>query len=228
MSYHPYNNYNLSAQPNSSSSTRSPHSQYRDSPPASGNPPFPAQGGASRLPFPTHHGPSQNGPPLPPIMAQYPQAQDNPPHPAGAMAQLGRSPHMSDVNWAAMPPPNGPQHPQGPGLTGSAHPTPSPPWYLPSSAHGTSQYLPDGRNPDPSRSRHPPYNDFQDTRRQPEGPPPPVSHRPPASDPGSSQGPPPPPEDGNGRQSGWLSSRRFSGWLSSTSSVIQYVNEFFL
>lgn len=88
-------------------------------PPGAPGQPFPG-GMAGRPPL----GPQQrlpNGPPYrSPTIAPSPQAQGNPSQPpAGAMAQLGRSPHM---NRAAMPPPNGPQHPQGPG---SAHPTPT-------------------------------------------------------------------------------------------------------
>ena len=78
-----------------------------------------------------------------PTMAPSPQAQGNPSQPpAGAMAQLGRSPHMSTVNRAAMPPPNGSQHPQGPG---SAHPTPTLSYQQlgrPPSSHGISSQNP--------------------------------------------------------------------------------------
>jgi len=93
-------------------------------PPGAPGQPFPG-GMAGRPPL----GPQQrlpNGPQYrSPTIAPSPQAQGNPPQPpAGAMAQLGRSPHMSTVNRAAMLPPNGPQHPQGPG-PGSAHPTPT-------------------------------------------------------------------------------------------------------
>jgi len=119
--------------------------------------PPPAPPGAPGQPFPggmtgrPSLGPQQRLPNGPqqfrsPTMAPSPQAQGNPPQtPAGAMAQLGRSPHMSTVNRAAMPPPNGPQHPQGPGPTGSAHPTPTLSYqqlHRPPSSHGISSQNP--------------------------------------------------------------------------------------
>jgi hypothetical protein len=93
-------------------------------PPGTPGQPFP--GGMAGRPL-GHQQRPPNGPQYrSPTIAPSPQAQGNPPQPpAGPMAQLGRSPHMSTVNRAAMLPPNGPQHPQGPGPTGSAHPTPT-------------------------------------------------------------------------------------------------------
>jgi hypothetical protein len=96
----------------------------------------PATPGHPGQPFPANMagrplGPQQRhpngGPPYQsPTIAPSPQSQGNPQQPsAGPMAQLGRSPHMSTINRAAMPPPNGPQPPQGPGPAGSAHPTPT-------------------------------------------------------------------------------------------------------
>ena len=101
--------------------------------------PPPAPPGAPGQPFPGgmpgrplgHQQRPPNGPQQyrSPTIAPSPQAQGNPSQPpAGAMGQLGRSPHMSTVNRATMPPPNGPQHPQGPGPTGSAHQTPTLPY----------------------------------------------------------------------------------------------------
>lgn len=118
--------------------------------------PAPAPPGAPGQPFPGGMpgrpplGPQQrlpNGPQYrSPTIAPSPQAQGNPPQPpGGAMAQLGRSPHMSTVNRAAMPPPNGPQHPQGPGSTGSPHPTPTLSYQQPGrppSSHGVSSHNP--------------------------------------------------------------------------------------
>jgi hypothetical protein len=98
---------------------------HHPAPPGAPGQPFPGSM-AGRPPL----GPQQrlpNGPQYQsPTIAASPQAQGNHPQPpAGAMAQLGRSPHMSTINRTAMPPPNGPQHPQGPGSAGSAHPTPT-------------------------------------------------------------------------------------------------------
>ena len=118
--------------------------------------PPPAPPGAPGQPFPggmtgrPQLGPQQRLPNGPqqfrsPTMAPSPQAQGNPQPPAGAMGQLGRSPHMSTVNRTAMPPPNGPQHPQGPGPTGSAHPTPTLSYQQlgrPPSSHGISSQNP--------------------------------------------------------------------------------------
>jgi hypothetical protein len=115
--------------------------------------PPPSHPGAPGQPFPggmggRPPGPQQRLPTGPqqfrsPTMAPSPQAQGNPSQPpAGAMAQLGRSPHMSTVNRAAMPPPNGSQHPQGPG---SAHPTPTLSYQQlgrPPSSHGISSQNP--------------------------------------------------------------------------------------
>ncbi|KAF8475290.1 hypothetical protein DFH94DRAFT_118906 [Russula ochroleuca] len=97
--------------------------------------PPPAPPGAPGQPFP---GGMTGRPPLgpqqrPPNAPQYrsptiaPSPQGNPPQPpSGAMSQLGRSPHMNNINRSGMLPPNGLQHPQGPGPgPGSAHPTPT-------------------------------------------------------------------------------------------------------
>lgn len=120
-------------------------------PPGAPGQPFSGAGGVvGRPPL----GPQQripNGPPQQyhsPTMAPSPQSGGNnsqQQHAAGPMAQLGRSPHMSAMNRAAMLPPNGPQHPQGPGpaAPGSAHPTPTMAYQQlgrPPSSHGTSSH----------------------------------------------------------------------------------------
>jgi hypothetical protein len=70
------------------------------------------------------------GPPYhSPTIAPSPQSQGNPQQPpSGPMAQLGRSPHMSNLSRPTMPPPNGPQQGQGSGPAGSAHQTPTIPY----------------------------------------------------------------------------------------------------
>ena len=119
-------------------------------PPGAPGQPFP--GGMTRPPL----GPQQRLPNGPqqfrsPTMAPSPQAQGNPSQPpSGAMAQLGRSPHLSTVNRAAMPPPNGPQHPQGPG---SAHPTPTLSYQQPGRPPSSHGHDISSQNPmDPHRS----------------------------------------------------------------------------
>ncbi|KAH9976558.1 hypothetical protein BJV74DRAFT_798678 [Russula compacta] len=67
-------------------------------------------------------------------------------HTAGPMAQLNCSLHMSAINRTAMPPPNGPQHLQGPppAAAGSAHLTLTMAYQqlgCPPSSHGTSSHL---------------------------------------------------------------------------------------
>lgn len=74
------------------------------------------------------------------------------------MGQLGRSPHMSHMNRAAMPPPNGPQ---GPGAAGSANHV-----YQqlgrPPSRHDSSSHHPMNPHPSPAMAgRVPPGQDRQ-------------------------------------------------------------------
>lgn len=90
--------------------------------------------GPSEQPFPRGMvggpllGPQQRlpngGPPYQSLaIAPFPHSQGNPQQPlAGPMSQLGRSPHMSTINRAAMPPPTGSLFAQG---TGSAYPIPT-------------------------------------------------------------------------------------------------------
>jgi len=63
-----------------------------------------------------------------------------------------------------MPPRNGPQHPQGPGPAGSAHPTPTLPYQQlgrPPSSHGVSSQNPMNPHPSPALAagRIPPGQD---------------------------------------------------------------------
>ncbi|KAI0247909.1 hypothetical protein BJV78DRAFT_1285203 [Lactifluus subvellereus] len=78
-----------------------------------------------------------------PTIAPSPQLQGNPQQTqTGPMGQLGRSPHMSNMNKAAMLPPNGPQ---GPGPAGSAHQTSTPAYPQlgrPPSRHDSSSHHP--------------------------------------------------------------------------------------
>src|SRR6266851_1325273 len=95
-------------------------------PPGPPGQPFPT-GMVGRPPLGPQQRLPNGGPPYqsPPI-APSPQSQGNPQQPqAGPIGQLGRSPHMSTINRAAMLPPNGPQHAQGPSHVGSAHQTPT-------------------------------------------------------------------------------------------------------
>jgi hypothetical protein len=96
-----------------------------------------------------------------PTIAPSPQSQGNPQQPpTGPMAQLGRSPHMSNMNRAAMLPPNGPQ---GPGPAGSANPPPTPTYSQlgrPPSRHDTSSHHHMNPHPSPAMAgRVPPGQD---------------------------------------------------------------------
>ena len=120
-------------------------------------------GMAGRPPLGPQHQQRPNGPQYrSPTIAPSPQG--NPPQPpTGAMGQLGRSPHMSTMNRSAMPPPNGPQHPQGPGPVGSAHPTPTPSYQQlgrPPSSHDISSQNPMNSHRSPALAgRMPPGQD---------------------------------------------------------------------
>jgi hypothetical protein len=75
------------------------------------------------------------------------------------MGQLGRSPHMSHMNRAAMPPPNGPQ---GPGAAGSANHLYQQQLGRPPSSHDTSSHHPMNPHPSPAMAgRVPPGQDRQ-------------------------------------------------------------------
>jgi hypothetical protein len=152
---HPYGPAHPSAQPNGIPGPPPP-------PPGAPGQPFPG-GMGGRPPL----GPQQrlpNGPQYQsPTIAPSPQSHGNPPQPpAGAMGQLGRSPHMNSINRTAMPPPNGPQHPQGPG-PGSAHPTPTPSYMQvgrPPSSHDISSQNPMNPHRSPAMpGRMPPGHD---------------------------------------------------------------------
>ena len=114
----PYGPANPTAQPNAMHGPPAPPGHPGQQFPG-GMAPRPPLGPQQRLP---NGGPSYRSP----TMAPSPQSQGNPQQPpAGPMGHLGRSPSMSTINRSSMPPPNGPQPMQGPGPTGSAHPTPT-------------------------------------------------------------------------------------------------------
>jgi hypothetical protein len=124
-------------------------------PPGPSEPPVP--GGMVRNPL---LGPQQRlpngGPPYQsPTIAQSPYSQGNPQRPlAGPMGQLGRSPHMSTFNRAAMPPPSDPQFTQG---TGSAYPIPTFTFQQlgrPSSSFASSSRNPVEPHPSPALGGH--------------------------------------------------------------------------
>lgn len=153
----PYGPSNPAAQPNGIPGPP-------QAPPGAPGQPFPG-GMAGRPPLGPQH---QQRPPN----AQYrsptiaPSPQGNPPQPpAGAMGQLGRSPHMSTMNRPAMPPPNGPHHAQGPG-PGSAHPTPTQSYQQlgrPPSSHDVSSQNQLNPHRSPALAgRHPPGQDRMD------------------------------------------------------------------
>jgi hypothetical protein len=149
LSASPYGPANPAAQPNTMPGHPGPPSH-----PGHPGQPFPG-GMAGRPPLGPQQRIPNGGPPYhSPTMAPSPQSQGNPQQPpAGPMGQLGRSPHMSAMNRVAMPPPNGPQPPQGPGHTGSAHPTPTLAYQQlgrPSSSLGTSSQHPMNPHPSPA------------------------------------------------------------------------------
>ena len=84
-------------------------------------------GMAGRASLGSQHRLPDGGPPYQsPTIPLFSQSQGYPQQPpAGPMSLFGRSPYMSTINRAAMPPSNGLQPPQGPIPVGSSHPTPT-------------------------------------------------------------------------------------------------------